>query len=62
MFTDNVSELTVGPIFTGHMKKNNQMSRLLPYIQGGSNICVYTSHSLSRSYLNHLVYVEWAVG
>jgi hypothetical protein len=28
-------------------------------IQGGSNmtgtICVYTSHSLSRSYLNHLV-------
>jgi hypothetical protein len=31
------------------------------YVQGGSNmtgtICVQTSHSLSRSYLNHLVYI-----
>jgi hypothetical protein len=31
------------------------------YTQGGSNmtgtVCVKTSHSLSRSYLNHLVYV-----
>jgi hypothetical protein len=31
------------------------------YIEGGTNmtgtICVQTSHSLSRSYLNHLVYV-----
>jgi hypothetical protein len=30
-----------------------------PYVQGGSNmtgtICVWTSHSLSRSYLNHLL-------
>jgi hypothetical protein len=32
-FTDDVSELTVPFIFTGHMNKNNQTDRLHPYIQ-----------------------------
>jgi hypothetical protein len=32
-FTDDISETTVGPIVIGHVKKNNQISRLLPYIQ-----------------------------
>jgi hypothetical protein len=32
-FTDDVSETTVGPVFTGHMNNNNQMSGLLPSVQ-----------------------------
>ena len=42
-----------------HFWVNNERAH---HIQGGSNmtgtICVYTSHSLSRSYLNHLVYLD----
>jgi hypothetical protein len=32
-FTDDVSELTVGPTFIGYMNKNNQTSGLLFLIQ-----------------------------
>jgi hypothetical protein len=46
------------------VKFNNNLHRSYSKrhkVQGGSNmigtICVQTSHSLSRSYLNHLVYV-----